>query len=304
MKIDTSHARTEFLGFINGTGTFRSMIILIIAILLAYILSKIIAGVFIRLVQLIAVRADNASDDEKTLQYRRVETFLSVFVAILRALIIAVAAFFVWRLLNPKGNEALATIGAGAIFAVIASGTISSILKDITAGVTMIIEQWFTIGDYVKIEPYSDLSGVVERMTLRSTQIRSISGEIIWLHNQNIQAVRVTPRGVRTLAVDVFVTDPIKAESEIKKIINTIPTGHLMLARKLRINAKDKWSDNLWRLTITGQTTPGREWLVEDYFVDALNGLPKKLMVQKPIVRTADPAAEKRFRRAVRVRNK
>lgn len=304
MKIDASNAKTEVLDFINGTGTFRSLIILIIAILVAYILSRIIAGVFVRLVQLIAVRADNASDDEKTLQYRRVETFLSVFVAILRALIIAVAAFFVWRLLNPKGNEALATIGAGAIFAVIASGTISSILKDITAGVTMIIEQWFTIGDYVKIEPYSDLSGVVERMTLRSTQIRSISGEIIWLHNQNIQAVRVTPRGVRTLAVDVFVTDPTKAEAEIKKIINTIPTGHLMLARKLRINAKDKWSDNLWRLTITGQTTPGREWLVEDYFVDALNGLPKKLMVQKPIVRIADPAAEKRFRRAVRVKNK
>ena len=304
MKINTSDAKTEFLDFLNGTGTFRSLIILIIAILVAYILSKIIAGVFVRLVQLIAVRADNASDDEKTLQYRRVETFLSVFVAILRALIIAVAAFFVWRLLNPKGNEVLATIGAGAVFAVIASGTISSILKDITAGVTMIIEQWFTIGDYVKIEPYSDLSGVVERMTLRSTQIRSISGEIIWLHNQNIQAVRVTPRGVRTLAVDVFVTDSTKAEAEIKKIINTIPTGHLMLARKLRINAKDKWSDNLWRLTITGQTTPGREWLVEDYFVDALNGLPKKLMVQKPIVRTADPAAEKRFRRAVRVKNK
>ena len=298
----SSDIQNEFINFLNTTGTFRSLIILLLAVLVAIILSKLIAGIFVKIVQFTAVRADTASTEEKTLQYRRIETVLSVFVALLRGLIVAVVAFYVWKILNPNGNEALATVGAGAIFAVIAGGTISSILKDITAGVTMIAEQWFTIGDYIKVEPFNDMSGVVEKMTLRSTQIRSISGEIIWLHNQNIQAVRVTPRGVRTLAVDIFVSDQQKAEAAITKIINSIPTGHLMLARKLRISSKDKWSDDLWRLTVTGQTTPGREWLIEDYFIDALQGLPKNLMVQKPIVRMADSAAEKRFKRAVRVK--
>jgi small conductance mechanosensitive channel len=294
---------TEITNLLNQTGSYRSLILMILAIAIAYVVSKLVGSILIKVAQMIAVRADRASNEERLLKLRQVETFLSVFIAIIRASIVAVTAFFVWKLLNPQGSELVATIGAGAIFAVVAGGILNNLLKDLLMGANMIIEQWFTIGDYIKIEPFSDLSGVVEKMTLRSTRIRSISGEVIWVHNQNIQAVRVTPRGVRTLAVDVFVTDVKKATEAINSIIGTIPTGHLMLAKKLKIVAKDQWTDNLWRITISGQTTPGREWLVENYFIDSLEkNLPKNLMVQAPITRTADAAAEKRFKRAVRVK--
>lgn len=294
---------TDATNLLNQTGSYRSFILLLFAIAIAYLLSKIIGTFLLKIAQMIAVRADRATNEERLLKLRQVETFLSVFIALIRASIVAITAFFVWRLLNPQGSEVIATIGAGAIFAVIAGGALSTLLKDIMIGANMIIEQWFTIGDYVKVEPFHELSGVVEKMTLRSTRIRSISGEVIWVHNQHIQAVRVTPRGVRTIAVDIFVSDLNKATQQINAIITTIPTGHLMLARKLKIATSDKWADKLWRITVTGQTTPGREWLVENYFIDALEkNLPKSLMIQPPIARIADDAAEKRFRRAVRVK--
>src|SRR5690606_30921991 len=116
-------------------------------------------------------------------------------------------------------------------------------LRDITAGATMIIERWFTVGDFIKVEPFMDVSGVVERLTLRSTRIRSMSGEVIWLHNQQIQGVHVTPYGLRTEAVDVFVSDRKKGEKLIADITNTIPTGTLLLAKPLRVVSTEKWGD-------------------------------------------------------------
>lgn len=302
MNETTNQGVREFTQFFSQSGSYRSVLLLAIAVVVAYWVSQIVAMAFIKAAQLIAVRADNSPDETKLIRLRRVETYLSITVALMRALIVAVTAYVVWRLLSPGGNETIAAIGASALFVVLASGTIGSILKDVTAGATMIIERWFTIGDYIKIEPFAHVSGVVERATLRSTKLRALNGEEIWVHNQYIQAVRVTPRGVRTVAVDIFVKDKTKAHEEINKIISTLPIGPTLLAKKPKITITEKWATNLWRITVVGQTLPGREWLIENYFVDALEELDDTLMAQKPIVRIADPVAEKRFKRAVRIK--
>ena len=172
----------------------------------------------------------------------------------------------------------------------------------------MIAEKWYTIGDFVKIEPFIDLSGVVERITLRSTKIRTLSGEVVWVHNQQIQAIHVSPKGVRTMAVDVFVRDRAKGERAIEAIINTIPTGATMLASPLKITYAERWNDELWRISVIGQTLPGREWLIEKNFVQMVEDIDRdvkdphdRLVVYTPIARFADVEAERKFRRAVRV---
>jgi small conductance mechanosensitive channel len=201
----------------------------------------------------------------------------------------------------------LAAIGAGTIFIVIAGQTLGIVLRDVTAGSVMIAERWFNVGDFIKIEPFMEVSGVVEELTLRSTRLRSLSGEVVWIHNQQIHGVHVTPRGVRTLAVDIFVRDRVKGEQAIEKVISTVPTGTMMMARPLRIKYAERWSDELWRITVVGETPPGREWLVERYFVNALKEIDEdkkradRLIVHEPIARYADSVADSRFKRAVRV---
>jgi small-conductance mechanosensitive channel len=300
--MNTATEVKTFLHQIADGGTYGSIVILVVAIVIAYWLSRSIGQLFIKIAQLIAVRADSSSNDERTIQLRKVETYLSITVALLRAVMVALIAYAVWRLLDPGGSELIATIGASTLFIVLASGTIGALLKDVMNGANMIIEGWFTIGDFIKIEPFSEMAGVVERATLRSTRLRGLNGEIIWVHNQYIQGVRVTPRGVRTIAVDIFVSDQEKATHEIRGIIDTMPLGPTMLAKKPAITATDQWADQLWRITVTGQTLPGREWLIDQYFIDALEELDDSLMVQKPITRNADPVAEKKFQRAVRVK--
>lgn len=298
--------------FLTQPNDYRAVLLLIFSILFSYWVSRFLAQGIIFLAQKVAVRSDTETREDRFVLYRQVETYLSVAVAAVRVMVVAIVAYVTWRILTPEGSEGaggsgLAAIGASTVFLVFAGATIGLLLRDITAGATMIIEKWFTIGDFIKVEPFIDMRGVVERMTLRSTKLRSLSGEVIWIHNQQIQAVHVTPRGVRTIAVDIFVKDIAAGERAIQKVVSAMPTGATMLARPLKMTKTEQWGEDTWRITVIGETTPGREWLMDQYFVAAIKQIDEdakkadKLLALEPIARYADPVADKRFKRAVRV---
>lgn len=305
-------SRWDIARFFTQPNPFRSILLLIASVIIAYWISKLIAQLIIVAAQKVAVRSDKESNAVKAVKLRQVETYLGVTVAMVRALIVFVVAFIAWRVLSPEGSAQLggsgaAAIGASAVFIVIAGQTIGILLRDITAGATMIIEQWFTVGDHIKVEPFIDMSGVVERLTLRSTKIRRLSGERVWIHNQQIQAVHVTPNGVRTTAVNIFVNDRDKGEKLVRSVMDTMPSGTMMLAKPMKLRRIDAWGDETWMIAVDGRTIPGREWLIEQYFVNALlrkNGsLDSKGSVinADPIVHFDDPETAQKFRRAVRI---
>lgn len=294
--------------FFSQPNIGRTLIGVLLAMIIAYWASRFVAKFIVRFAQLIAVRSDNAATEEKTIQLRRIETYLSILNAFVRVAIIVAGAFLAWKFLanhdNGQNNTVFA-LGAGAFIAVVAGATIGMVLRDLTAGAVMILENWFHVGDFIRVEPYGDVSGVVEQVTLRSTKLRSINGEVIWLHNQHIMAVKVTPHGLRRIAVDIFVNNKNVGESIIGKAIETMPIGTMKVAKKPEIVRQEKWGDHLYLFTVIGETPPGREWLMENYFVESLKDLDERrkgpeTMVRPPIVRFADEAAERSFRRAVR----
>lgn len=293
---------TEFLATPNA---YRSVLILVIAILASYVISKFLASGIVKLAQLAGTKSDNIPNTQKQIRYRQIETYLSIAVAMVRALVVAITAYVVWRMLSPSASSSAAAIGASALFIVVAGQTLGPVLRDITAGAAMITEGWFHVGDYVKIEPFLDLSGVVERFTLRSTKIRSLSGEVIWVHNQQIHAVHVTSRAARTYVVDVFTHEPSLAQAAIQEVIDAVPPNAAMVKQPLKIADIQKWN-HLWHITVQGKTAPGREWLIETFFINALKELDSskkkadRIFVFEPTARFADPKAEKEFRRFVR----
>ena len=303
----------DVVEFFTEPNAFRSVLILFIALAIAYWLSRFVAQWLVHIAQVVAVRSDNESNELRATRLRQTETYLSVAIAVVRALIVAVVGYLAWRALSPLAGSSnaangAAAIGASAFFVVIAGQTVGLILRDLTAGTVMIAEGWYKIGDFIKIEPFADVAGVVERFTLRSTKLRALNGEVIWVHNQQIMAAHVAPNGVRTIAVDVFVRDKEVGIEMINKIISAIPKGRTMLAKPLRITDTEQWGESRWRITVMGQTAPGREWLIENFFVEAVKDLDEdkkpgeKLLALPPMPRNADETANRHFRRAVRVK--
>src|SRR3546814_3666045 len=107
----------------------------------------------------------------------------------------------------------------------------------------MMTEHWFGVGDHVKIEPFNNMQGVVERVTLRSTRIRGINGEIIWVNNQNIQAVKVNTKGIRSIAIEIFVSDLEKGKRLVDQVNLRLPLGDLLVVKPLNIMSSTERSE-------------------------------------------------------------
>ena len=282
------------------------MLLLLLTIIIAFFISRFLAKGIVKIAQIIGTKSDSISNREKLIRYRQIETYLSIAIAMVRGLVVAVVAYVAWRIISPSSSSGAAAIGASAFFIVIAGQTLGTFLRDVMAGATMITEGWFHVGDYIKIEPFIDMAGVVERFTLRSTKLRSLSGEVIWVHNQKIDAVHVTKDTVRTYVVDVFTRQPELTQAAVQEVIDAVPSSSALVRNPIKLGAVEEWNDHLWHLTIQAKTAPGREWLVESFFVNALKEIDEgkkkadKLFVYEPTARFADPTAEKKFRRSIR----
>lgn len=276
----------------------RLFLAFLVALLLAYIINRILTFFLNKFASLIAKREKHDTPTERLIHTRRMETLLSIAGAVSRVFVVGICLYIMWRLVNPT-SVPIAIIGAGTFFIVLGAATIGPLLRDVTNGVLMIAEKWYNVGDHIVVDPFWDLSGVVEKVNLRSTKLRSLNGEVVWIHNQHIQGVRVTPRGVRTISVDTFVSDLEKGRKLVGRVISTMPTGPTMIATPLIIKEEEQHG-GVWRITAVGQTAPGREWLIEDFAVKALIRSDQRaktpVIIHGPIVRYTDALAEKRFK--------
>lgn len=296
----------EMNDFITSPNAYRSVLILILAIIVSFVASKLLANLIVKLAQIIATKSDDISDRQKQIRYRQVETYLSITIAIVRGVVVAVVAYVVWRFLSPTSTSGAAAIGASAFFIVFAGQTLGPLLRDVTTGSMMITEGWFHVGDYIRVEPFIELNGVVERFTLRSTKLRSLSGEVIWVHNQHMQAVHVTSGSVRTYAVDIFTRDPESAKVAIQEVIDAVPASTTLVRNPMKILTTETWNDQLSHMIVQCRVAPGREWVAEQFFINALKEIDEgrrkseRLFVYEPTARFADPTAERKFRRLIK----
>ena len=146
----------------------------------------------------------------KIIELKRRETTVAVirtgigYFAFLAAIVLAAA--------QVTGGFDRLTAVAGASFVLILVGfALQRVLIDILAGFSMFMERWYSVGDTIAI-PTMELQGVVEDVSLRRTKLRTLDGESIHIHNSQIPAVRVLPRGVKELGVELFVSDRERAD--------------------------------------------------------------------------------------------
>ncbi|MGB4758749.1 MAG: mechanosensitive ion channel family protein [Candidatus Saccharimonadales bacterium] len=291
------HAIGERLFNWNTIGSF---IFLMVA---AFVVGRFIAFVLRRFNKYISKKADKSNNLSTVERLRRLETVIVISIALIRVLLFAIALYAWWIITHP-GQQSAGLIGASAFFAILAGGTLSPVLRDLAYGSMMMTEHWFGVGDHVRVEPFTDMQGIVERVTLRSTRIRGLNGEVIWVNNQNIGAIRITPKGSLSMAIELFVSDLEKGKELIYQTNLRLPQGPLMMVAPLEAVSSEEVSPGLWHIRAIGQTAPSREWLLEKYALEVIQELDEKskkpILKSEPISRFSDSEAERKFSRAVR----
>ncbi len=111
--------------------------------------------------------------------------------------------------------------------------------------------------------------------------------------------MRVLPRGVKELAVELFVSDRERAEQLVLSVAAMLPEGPTTLVRRPWIERVEELSESLVRIALRATVAPGREWLVESFFSDLLKERAGDgLIVHGPVVLAVDERAARTFARA------
>ncbi|HEY1868481.1 MAG TPA: mechanosensitive ion channel family protein, partial [Candidatus Cybelea sp.] len=103
----------------------------------------------------------------------------------------------------------------GAIIALVIGFAAQSIVKDYVAGFLILVEDQFAVGDLVIV---NGVTGVVESLTLRITQIRKESGTLVTLPNGTITMAENATRGWSR--VDFRIT--ISPDSDVEKALSLL----------------------------------------------------------------------------------
>jgi hypothetical protein len=212
----------------------------------------------------------------------------------------AFAAAVVLSLAQLTGGVDRLTALAGASFAIIVTAFAAQrLLIDILAGLSMFLERWYSVGDTVVLVAAIELQGVVEDVSLRRTKLRSLNGEVIQVHNSQITAARVLPRGVKELAIELFVSKRDEGERLVEDVVRILPEGPTTFAQRPWISGVDELSPVLTRIRMLAKVAPGREWLAESFFSDLLKQrAPDGLIVHGPVTLAVDERAARSFARA------
>uniref|UniRef100_E6QHU0 MscS Mechanosensitive ion channel n=1 Tax=mine drainage metagenome TaxID=410659 RepID=E6QHU0_9ZZZZ len=182
---------------------------LVLTILIAFALSRLI----VVLTQRMIVVAER--NDASAARQAQVKTFSGILRTTLNAVLWTLTALQMFSNLGVNLGPLLASAGVAGIAVGLAAQTI---VKDILNGTLILLEDQFNVGDSVRI---TGMSGVVEAMTLRRTEIRDGDGTLYVVPNSQITTVANLSREFSQATVNVsvdFSTPPDKVLELLRRI--------------------------------------------------------------------------------------
>ena len=150
---------------------------------------------------------------------QRAGTLGSVLRSIVSILVFVVALFMILEVL--KINLAPLIASAGIAGVALGFGA-QSLVKDYLAGVFMILEDQYGVGDIVDL---GEASGTVENVGLRVTTVRDVHGIVWYIRNGEVVRVGNKSQGWAQVVVDVpvpFGTDIEHAQRVLEEAANTM----------------------------------------------------------------------------------
>lgn len=211
-------------------------------------------------------RRIQALDDEDDSEMdRRTRTIFRVIHSTGAVIIVTTAILMVLTELGVAITPVLASVG----FVGLALGLgAQTLVKDMIAGLFILIEDQYTVGDVAEI---GGITGTVEHMTLRATELRDLYGSVHIIPNGEIRIVANKSRGWSRAIVDVSVTydedvdTAVQTLQEIGEAMAKDETMAVLLQEPMTVTGVEGLEDWAVRLRIMVKTLPNAQWEVQRY---------------------------------------
>lgn len=237
------------VGFTWATIIVRILLIFIIARLAMHFGCKLIRKFFLPTKDRPALLAEHKA---KTLSPLLISIYRYAIYTLVAALILAEIGMNIGPLLAGAGILGLA-VGFGA----------QSLVKDIISGFFILLEDQFSVGDYITT---GEFSGIVEELGLRITKIRDFSGELHILPNGSIEAVTNKTRGNMRALVDVGIAyeeDMDHTLAILEELMREYAERDSDVVEGPTVLGVVDLTDSSVRIRIMARTAPMTQWKVE-----------------------------------------
>lgn len=168
----------------------------LLAIVLIFIVIRIMSAVFNKLIDrtielkgMAKLQITDSRRDTLTAILKKIVKYVLYFIGVVISL----------ELFDINTTSIIATAGVGGL--AIGFGA-QSLVKDIITGFFILLEDQYTVGDYIQID---SKDGVVEELGLRVTKIRDFTGELHIIPNSSINVVTNRTRGAMRALVKMSI---------------------------------------------------------------------------------------------------
>lgn len=225
----------------------RKIVTPVITVFLAYVVYQIIKSVVKRIFKV----KNNETDNRR-------EMIRGLIVSIAKYFLIIIASLII---MDVYGVDTKALVTSLGVVSLVAGLAVQDVLKDIVAGISIIIEEQYMIGDFVKINGYE---GWVKFLSLKTTRLESFTGEIHIIPNHLIGEVTNYSKNKSVAIVDVAVS----YESDIDKVIDVLRTmckGYKndSLLTEPQVLGVNELADSSVNIRITCETKPMTQYSVQ-----------------------------------------
>lgn len=170
------------------------VITILIAILLSMFTKKITKRIF--------------QNQKNKIQDKKHKTVIVLVNSIIRFFIWAIALLIILDVFGVDTKSLIASLG---IVGLVIGLALQDILKDFVAGMSIIFDNQYSIGDIIEIGGFR---GEVTELSLRLTKLKSYTGEVKMISNRNITEVINYSKAINLALIDI----PVSYDSNIEKV--------------------------------------------------------------------------------------
>jgi small-conductance mechanosensitive channel len=205
-------------------------------------------------------------EDTQPLRLRRAQRAETV-----AALLCSIASMVIWlmafmTILNQVGIELGPLIAGASIAGVAISFGAQNLVRDFLAGVFVLLEDQYGVGDLVDAGP---ATGRVEAVSLRSTQLRDLHGTLWHIPNGQVNRIGNFSQGWSQAILDVEVSEDADIgeatkviEQAAAQIKNDPDLGPRIMADP-EVWGVERITDGAAAIRLVVRTTPRARWRVE-----------------------------------------
>lgn len=233
---------------LNFLGKFSKIILFIIIIqfsivIINYLIDKVLLN-----------------KSNKTKNIRKVNTIKVLLKSVTRYTLYFILIIAILDIVGFNTSGLITAAGIGGI--AIGFGA-QSLVKDIITGLFILLEDQFSVGDYIEV---GEFSGIVQSLGVRITTIKDFSGDFHIIPNGNI--ITVTNKNKNIMRA--LITVKIGYDEDIDKVIkildgvtNKIKNEHRFFIEGPEVLGITDLGEHYVELRLAGKTIPMKQWEAE-----------------------------------------